>query len=171
MAQQSHLWQLFCFSGLESGDDTMKGNYQDSSEFKGNVKRIRDQVIEEFTGIEELCSMVSFFFLKLYNIQTFREKSKYFLISKQVVFFTLQRSLGKIESLEKNLDFMFSLELLDKDFLIGLVAIKKRLQRIETAYNKNKIKEVVDRLKEIGVDVSSMKNNFKQFKLGDENGS
>ena len=149
----------------------MKGNYQDSSEFKGNVKRIRDQVIEEFTGIEELCSMVSFFFLKLYNIQTFREKSKYFLISKQVVFFTLQRSLGKIESLEKNLDFMFSLELLDKDFLIGLVAIKKRLQRIETAYNKNKIKEVVDRLKEIGVDVSSMKNNFKQFKLGDENGS
>jgi hypothetical protein len=149
----------------------MKGNYQDSSEFKGNVKRIRDQVIEEFTGIEELCSMVSFFFLKLYNIQTFREKSKYFLISKQVVFFALQRSLGKIESLEKNLDFMFSLELLDKDFLIGLVAIKKSLQRIETAYNKNKIKEVVDRLKEIGVDVSSMKNNFKQFKLGDENGS
>jgi len=30
-----------------------------------------------------MCSMISLFFSKLYNIETFREKSKYFLISKQ----------------------------------------------------------------------------------------
>jgi len=128
---------------------------------KINVERIRDDVIEEFVGIEEFCHIVNFFFSKLYNIETFREKSKYFTISKQVVFFALQRSLGKLETIEKKIQYLVLIEVIDKEFLDRIVAIKKRLQHLETLYNNNKIKAVVEGLKEIGNDVDGMKTEFK----------
>jgi len=140
----------------------MKENYQDSSEFKGNVKRIRDQVIEEFTGIEELCSMVNFFFTKLYNIENFKEKSKYFLISKQIVFFVLQRSLGIVESLEKKFDFLISMNEIEKEFSDNLIEIKKNLQHQETLYKKNKIKIVVENLNKVGIRIDEVKEEFKR---------
>jgi len=128
---------------------------------KINVERIRDDVIEEFVGIEEFCHIVNFFFSKLYNIETFREKSKYFTISKQVVFFALQRSLGKLETIEKKIQYLVLIEVIDKEFLDRIVAIKKRLQHLETLYNNNKIKAVIEELKEIGNDVDGMKTEFK----------
>jgi len=128
---------------------------------KINVERIRDDVIEEFVGIEEFCHIVNFFFSKLYNIETFREKSKYFTISKQVVFFALQRSLGKMETIEKKIEYLVLIEVIDKEFLDRIVAIKKRLQHLETLYNNNKIKAVIEGLKEIGNDVGGMKTEFK----------
>jgi len=128
---------------------------------KINVERIRDDVIEEFVGIEEFCHIVNFFFSKLYNIETFREKSKYFTISKQVVFFALQRSLGKLETIEKKIQYLVLIEVIDKNFLDRIVAIKKRLQHLETLYNNNKIKAVIEGLKEIGNDVGGMKTEFK----------
>ena len=128
---------------------------------KINVARIRDDVIEEFVGIEEFCHIVNFFFSKLYNIETFREKSKYFTISKQVVFFALQRSLGKLETIEKKIQYLVLIEVIDKEFLDRIVAIKKRLQHLETLYNNNKIKAVIEELKEIGNDVDGMKTEFK----------
>ena len=128
---------------------------------KINVERIRDDVIEEFVGIEEFCHIVNFFFSKLYNIETFREKSKYFTISKQVVFFALQRSLGKLETIEKKIQYLVLIEAIDKNFLDRIVAIKKRLQHLETLYNNNKIKAVIEGLKEIGNDVDGMKTEFK----------
>jgi uncharacterized coiled-coil DUF342 family protein len=128
---------------------------------KINVERIRDDVIEEFVGIEEFCHIVNFFFSKLYNIETFREKSKYFTISKQVVFFALQRSLGKLETIEKKIQYLVLIEVIDKEFLDRIVAIKKRLQHLETLYNNNKIKAVIEGLKEIGNDVGGMKTEFK----------
>jgi len=128
---------------------------------KINVERIRDDVIEEFVGIEEFCHIVNFFFSKLYNIETFREKSKYFTISKQVVFFALQRSLGKMETIEKKIEYLVLIEAIDKNFLDRTVAIKKRLQHLETLYNHNKIKAVIEGLKEIGNDIDGMKTEFK----------
>ena len=128
---------------------------------KINVERIRDDVIEEFVGIEEFCHIVNFFFSKLYNIETFREKSNYFTISKQVVFFALQRSLGKLETIEKKIEYLVLIEVIDKNFLDRIVAIKKRLQHLETLYNNNKIKAVIEGLKEIGNDVGGMKTEFK----------
>lgn len=128
---------------------------------ENNIKRIRDQTVEEFTRVEELCSMVSFFFSKLYNIETFKEKSKYFVISKQLVFYALQRSLGRIEPTEKNLDCLTSLNVINRDFLDRLLEIKKKLQYLETLYYKNRIKEVVDQLLVIGKDIDRMKTEFK----------
>jgi hypothetical protein len=128
---------------------------------ENNIKRIRDQTVEEFTRVEELCSMVSFFFSKLYNIETFKEKSKYFVISKQLVFYALQRSLGRIEPTEKNLDCLLSLNVINRDFLDRLLEIKKKLQYLETLYYKNRIKEVVDQLLVIGKDIDRMKTEFK----------
>jgi len=128
---------------------------------KINIERIRDDVVEEFVGIEEFCSIVSFFFSKLYDIETFREKSKYFVISKQVVFFALQRSLGKLETIEKKVDYLVLIDAIDKKFLDRIVAIKKRLQHLETLYNHNKIKAVVEELKEIGNDIDGLKAEFK----------
>jgi uncharacterized coiled-coil DUF342 family protein len=128
---------------------------------KINVERIRDDVIEEFVGIEEFCHIVNFFFSKLYNIETFREKSKYFTISKQVVFFALQRSLGKLETIEKKIQYLVLIEVIDKEFLDRIVAIKKRLQHLEALYNNNKIKAVIEELKEIGNDIDGMKTEFK----------
>jgi uncharacterized coiled-coil DUF342 family protein len=126
-----------------------------------NVERLRDDVIEEFVCIEEFCHIVNFFFSKLYNIETFKEKSKYFTISKQVVFFALQRSLGKLETIEKKIQYLVLIEAIDKNFLDKIVNIKKRLQHLETLYNNNKIKAVVAGLKEIGNDIGGIKAEFK----------
>jgi len=127
-----------------------------------NIARITGLVVEELTRIEELCSLASFLFSKLYDIETFTQKSKYFVISKQVVFFVLQRSLGKIEFLEKNLDYLISFEAADKKILDDLEEIKTRTKKLEVAYDKNRIKEVVDELDGIGKEVAIIKNDFKQ---------
>jgi len=99
-----------------------------------------------------------------YNAPTgnFRQKSKYFLISKQVIFFALQRSLGKIEFLEKNLDYLISFKVADKKILDDLEEIKTRTKKLEVAYDKNRIKEVVDKLDGIGKEVAIIKKDFKQ---------
>jgi hypothetical protein len=128
---------------------------------KIKIGRIRDDVIEEFVCIEELCHMVNFFFSKLYDIETFKEKSRYFTISKQIVFFALQRSLGKLETIEKKIQYLVLIEMIDKNFLDRIIAIKKRLQHLENLYNNNKIKAVIEGLKEIGNDINVIKTEFK----------
>jgi hypothetical protein len=152
----------FYFCRIDGRDLMARKKSTEMFKKENNIVRIAWLVIEEFTRIEELCSLVSFFFSKLYDIETFRQKSKYFLISKQVVFFVLQRSLGKIEFLEKNLDYLISFEVADKKILDNLEEIKARTKKLEVAYDKNKIKEVVDKLEEIGKEVAIMKNDFKQ---------
>jgi len=126
-----------------------------------DAESVREQIIEEFIRVEEICSMVSFYFLKLYNIGTFKEKTKYFMISKQVVFFVIQRSLGRLETIERNLEKLLSINKTNQRFLDKIITYKQEIKNLENVYHKNKMEEVINKLDSLGNDIRELRIEFK----------
>jgi uncharacterized coiled-coil DUF342 family protein len=124
------------------------------------MEKAKIEIVEELIRIEELCSMISFFFSKLYDIGTFREKTKYFTISKHVVFFALQRSLGRIEAIERKLDYLVYVHTINQNSVNRVVELKEMLHELEITYKKNKIKEVVNKIGEFNKEITKFKNEF-----------
>ena len=126
-----------------------------------DAESVREQIIEEFIRVEEICSMVSFYFLKLYNIGTFKEKTKYFMISKQVVFFVIQRSLSRLETIERNLEKLLSIDKTNQQFLDKIITYKEEIKNLEKVYHSNKMEEVINKLDSLGNCIRELRAEFK----------
>jgi hypothetical protein len=119
-------------------------------------------MLENLAKVEELCTSLSFYFSKIYDIEdSFDKRSKYACISKQIVFLAIQRAKLLLSAVEKRIHIMNENDILTEKIPDGSIAkLIKMVNDAENAYNSGRYVGIVAGLKDIGRNCSKIRNEL-----------
>lgn len=122
------------------------------------------EIFENLGRIEELCTSISFYFSKIYDIEKNLDKrSKYVNISKQAIFLAIQRSNYITLEIIRKIDILQQNKIIKADkFQDTISELQNMIKLIERSYKNEEYEGIVDKLKEIGERSAGIKNNFQK---------
>jgi hypothetical protein len=121
------------------------------------------EVFENLAKIEELCESISFFFTRIYDMESsLSKRRRYAFVSRHVVFLAIQRAkllssetMSGIRSLEEH-GILISCGA--EELIEGVIA---SVARIERSYNGGHYEGMIKDVKNLGLKCQEIKQTFK----------
>jgi hypothetical protein len=119
---------------------------------------------EILVRIEEMCLSISFYFTKIYSLESdLGKRSKYAYVAKHTIFLAIQRSKFLA------LDFLRRIEtheqyngIRNDDVIRMMASIVNRIELIESDYKQEKYAGIVGKLEAIGVECSKVRHSYEE---------